>query len=176
MTVKPDHDTKELVFLKPSIRKFLGLLFVGSCMAAAGWWLIFKGKWIGWPTTIFSAILIVVSFVQIIPGSCYLRIQPEGFEVCSQFRRRYYLWKDVTGFRVATAFSHQSVEYGFTQVYLENTWSNWVIALLGEYAVLPDSFGMSCVTLAELMNRCKYTFSPDESRLPLGDSIPGDMP
>jgi hypothetical protein len=161
------YPIEELV-LKPSFWKYIGVRILSAVGTAVGIWMIYSGNWIGWYMTSIFGLVSLLASVQLIPGSTYVRIHAEGLEVCFFFRSRHILWKDVTRFGVARRNSSRMVVYDFVPDYSGQNRSRALCRLLfGWDAALPDSFGMSCEELADLMNRCRETFSPEESRLPL---------
>lgn len=58
------------------------------------------GEWVPWMILIFFGLGTGVFGIALIPGSSYLELNPEGFCVCSLFRRQYWPWKSIETFRV----------------------------------------------------------------------------
>jgi len=66
----------------------------------------------GWPCVLFFGIGAAVLSVRFVPGASYLRLRGDGFRFCSLFRTSpLFLWRDVSGFRVARlpSFGHPVV-------------------------------------------------------------------
>jgi hypothetical protein len=122
------------IVLRPSKRKWLGVMSIGLVFVASGIFMIVdRGGVFSWLTTIFFAGCAVVAIIQLFSNS-YLRLYATGFEQNMMGRKRNYQWTDVSDFR--TAWRGTSL----------------VRKIAPGSSALGDTFGMSAIELADLMN------------------------
>jgi hypothetical protein len=95
-TVMPDTTCERV--LRPNRWKVLGLLAVSLGFTATGVGMAADGLWMGWLAAGFFGLGAVVFTVQLLPGSAYLRLGPDGFVVCSLFRSSACRWSDLARF------------------------------------------------------------------------------
>jgi hypothetical protein len=111
----------------------------------------------------------LVSFLQLIPGSSFLQLTPEGFTVRTMWRTRSIRWSDIEHFGVAEVSTvhglrrqrHQMVGYDFSASYPGegSTLRNLNRKLSGFEASLPDNYGWNYEELADHLNKLKARFT-----------------
>ena len=144
--------------LYPKGSQAIGLFFLCAIFVAVGIWMGITGEWIGYPIAGFFGLGIVIFIVQLIPGSAYLRLDPEGFTFCSLYRRTTLPWSGIDGFHVVVMKQtglkvHEMVGFNFIPSYdtsqLGRQLSNAVAECEGG---LPSTYGKSAEELAHIMN------------------------
>jgi hypothetical protein len=86
------------VTLYPSRAKWLLFIAGGPLFAVGGLWMVLSGRGGGWLVLLFFGLGTLVAAAGLLPGAGMLRLDREGFEVTSLFRRHRILWRDVTRF------------------------------------------------------------------------------
>ncbi len=71
------------------------LLPVMAIIFGCGICLLAWGQLAGLYLSIVFGIVVAALVIQILPGSCYLEIDPEKLTICTQFKARHYYWADV---------------------------------------------------------------------------------
>jgi hypothetical protein len=92
--------------------------------------------------------------VVMLPQAAYLRLDGDGFEIASMFKRARTPWSDTTGFEVAALppAGHKMV------VFDEGRAAGGMVAaanaaITGRTSALPDTFGLAPEELAQLMQQ-----------------------
>ena len=145
--------------LTPSRRKVLGLLALGAIFTTSGIWTIRSGDQEGWCAATFFGLSIVVFALQLLPGSAYLRIGPEGFTVCNLYRAQFYRWSDVDSFQITRIRFGKVVAFNFAPHVRGGERVRRLAATLAGYEnVLPDTYGKSAEHLASLLNEYRRQY------------------
>jgi hypothetical protein len=147
----------ELV-LRPSRRKTILLLLISLVFVAIGVVALANRKWgVGLSSTIFFGFGAVVAAIQLRPEASYLKLTPQGFVICSLFRKSPLIpWAQVRNFRVGSL-----PPAGKRMVLYDSDSSSHQVlrglsrGLAGASDGLPDNYGMKYQELADLMNAWK---------------------
>lgn len=126
----------------------LGFTVIGFLMIASG------AGWRGWFVGGFFTLALVILGIQSLPGAAYLELHPEGFVVCTMFRRQPLVrWDRVSAFRVVRVppANRKMVAYD-GDVSRAPRLAQVSEALVGANSGLPDTFGLSAERLVELLN------------------------
>ena len=146
------------------------LLMAGSAaFVAAGIWIIGKpgtpfDRFMGWSGLVFFGLCFLVAVIQILPGASFLRLEAEGFTVCSMWRTTFYRWSDIESFGVAeftiaapVPTRHRMVGFNFSPSYPRAAKSpglkRFNRSLTGYEAALPDNYGWKHDMLAARLNQ-----------------------
>lgn len=145
-TLRPRTSTTSR--LKTSLMLVVSVLFV-----ACGIWMlpdeVIKGSFI----IAFFGLCVMVFIVQLLPGSSWLRLDENGFTYCALFRTHHVRWQDVESFTLVRVGVNDLVGWNHVKNYESADGGRQLNrALVGVDASLPDNYGMSANTLAELMN------------------------
>ena len=148
--------------LRPSKKKFALLLIVGLAFVAMGVFILRSGDlFLGLSCTVLFGLGAAIFAVQLRPGASYLKLTPEGFEVCSLYRvARLVRWSEVsTAFRVVRLppQGHRMVVYDST-VSTKQGLRNINRGLVGASDGLPDTYGLKPQALADLMNEWRLRY------------------
>jgi hypothetical protein len=110
----------------------------------------------------FSGLSASFSALMLLPGAGYLRLEPEGFTVCSLFRRRFFRWSSISEFGVMRIGARRP-QFIVGMRYQPDT---PIQARIGSFnarhwgfeGALPDTYGMTTDQLASLMNEALAQF------------------
>ncbi len=144
--------------LYPKKSQAIGLFFLCVIFVAIGIRMGVTGEWIGYLIAGFFGLGVVVFIVQLIPGSAYLRLDPEGFTFCSLYRRTTLPWSVIDGFHVVVMRQtglkvHELVGFNFVPAYDRSQLGRQISSAVAECEKgLPNTCGKSAKELACLMN------------------------
>lgn len=144
--------------LTPSRWKHLALLACCACLVALAFLVGPRQSTLAWLTGGFFGLGVVVALIALIPGSGFLRLEPEGMSVRSLYRTWRVAWADVEDFYVASVAGREMVcwEYaaGFSGQPLGRAFSR---AISGVEAGLPDTYRIPAAELASLLNEWRVS-------------------
>ena len=144
--------------LYPKRSQAIGLFFLCGTFVAIGIWMGVTGEWIGYLIAGFFGLGVVIFIVQLIPGSTYLRLDPESFTFCSLYRRTTLPWSAIDGFHVVVMRQtglkvHELVGFNFVSSYDRSQFGRQISNAVAECeGGLPNTYGKSAEELAHLMN------------------------
>jgi len=144
--------------LCPKKSQAIGLFFLCEIFVAIGIWMGVTGEWIGYLIAGFFGLGVGIFFVQLIPGSAYLRLDPEGFTFCSLYRKTTLPWSTIDGFHVVVMRQtglkvHELVGFNFVPDYDRSQLGRQISSAVAECeGGLPNTYGKSAEELACLMN------------------------
>ena len=143
-------DTQRLV---PSRFRAASLL-VGSIMfVATGIGMRAEHAVGAWFVIAFFGLCALVGVVLLLPGSSWLELRADGFEIRSLFRTSFVRWRDIDRLTVAPIGTRESVCWHFAPDYPgQRAGRQLSAALTGVEGALPDTYGLSAHALAERMN------------------------
>jgi len=118
-------------------------------------------------SVVFFGLVAIVSVIQFVPNSSYLRLTSEGLTVRSMWRERSYRWADIERFGVAEVGlrgrRQKMVGLNFVATYPRSagiqTLSGWSQGLTGFEGALPDNYGRAHADLASYLNALKEKYS-----------------
>jgi hypothetical protein len=144
----------QTLMLWPSKRKTL--LYLLLCLALtvmAAFMIATGGGAMGWVGLILFGLGALTLVVQLMPGASYLNLTPDGFIICSLFRKWPLIrWAEVSEFRVVTVPRRRKMVV-FDWSRARNARLLKVSrALVGAGEGLPDTYGLKPQELSETMN------------------------
>jgi hypothetical protein len=148
--------------LRPSRAKGLRQLAKAVGLTVAVVLLAAHDGWVGWLMATLVGLIALGLALMLLPNSVYLKIDPDGFTVCSYFRAHSYRWSDVDTFGVAPifmGFRAERVMFNYSPQYHGAKRRNWWAETSGFQAAFPDNYGMRAAELAELLNQYKGRYS-----------------
>ncbi len=146
-------DASATLLLRPRRAKWLLLLIASLALTVAGIWMIRGGETKGWFVVAVFALSTLMSGAMLLPGSAYLRLTPDGFEMRSLYRHSRTRWVDVTWFRTGRIGLNKMVLFDYAPSYTRSARARALAsALTGTEAALPDTYGHSAEALATLLN------------------------
>ena len=141
------------VVLAPSRRKWLFVLGVSVAFVAIGFWMRHDEPLGGWLVVGFFGLGTLVAPLMLLPGAGGLRLDSDGFEMMTLFRRHHSRWAEVSEFEVVcvpptlqtmVAFDHARAE--------DSALAKANRILVGRTSGLPDNYSLSYEDLAAIMN------------------------
>jgi hypothetical protein len=157
MANPPQLDYDHLpVTLYPSRVRYILLSLVCFVFMVIGIWMIRSGGddvLMGWLIAVLFGLGTAVLLATLLPGAAYLTLAPEGFLVCSLFRKSLTPWGAVQGFGVISIRSTRMVAYDFVPDYPKSKAMRSLSRSIADFeAALPTTYGMKAAHLAEQMN------------------------
>ncbi len=92
--------TAQLVY-PASKRKALLLLLGSAAFVALGLWLRKEHPFVGWSCIAFFGLGIPAALTMFLPSAVYLRLDEQGIEMASLFKKQWIGWNDVEAFELA---------------------------------------------------------------------------
>lgn len=152
------------VMLYPSRRKHLLFALLSLAFVSIPF-LIPAAPLVVWISAAFFAVCALVFLLNLLPGTSYLRLTPEGFEARSLFRTWPLVrWCCVSQFQVTSASGQSMVVYDNSVDLEQNprlSRANRFVA--GTSSGLPDTYGLSAEALASLLNEWRDRYAASSS-------------
>ena len=150
---------QELI-LKPSRVKYVRMLVFAAMLFAESIYIVARGTSIGrfgtivgCAATLFFGPGLILSCLSLIPGSSYLKLDPEGFTICSLCKTHRVRWDEVAHFQVSNLVIRKMVVFNFTDVRRGREFARKLSsALAAHQGGLPDTYGRAAEKLAATMN------------------------
>jgi hypothetical protein len=145
----------EPMILHPSKLQAATLVLVSGPLIAIGSFLIHARNGFGWVVVAFFGLLFLVGLVMAVPGSTFLKISQDGFEMRTLFRSHFIRWSDVREFGVASLESRKMVAFNYSENHKARAALRKINSrLVGFEGALPDAYGLGHEELATLLNEC----------------------
>jgi hypothetical protein len=140
------------VTLFPSRVRWFGILLVSMVLAAGGIHMIADRSYFGWLVAGFFGLCTIVAAAMLLPGAGALKLDRDGFEVTSLYRRHRTRWPDATGFEaVAVPFRAQRMVVYDDVSLAGRSLAKLSVAIAGHNAGLPDTYGLAVDDLVALL-------------------------
>ena len=124
-------------------RKRMYLLLIGSVLfVATGIVMVLKGEESGWLPACFFGLTAIVGAVSLLPEATTLRLDADGMETTTLFRKTHFRWRDVSDFSVASLLSlwpAASRYVCFNLSTLSGPGTKLAVAFTGRTSMLPDT-------------------------------------
>jgi len=141
------------VVLVPSRRKWLLVLGGSLAFVAIGLWVMHDVPTWGWLAVGFFGIAALVAAIMLLPGAGDLRLDSDGFEMTSLFRRYRSRWTEVSEFEVVRLPPSLRKMVVFDDARTKDSALAEVnSSLAGRTGGLPDNYSLSYEELAAIMN------------------------
>lgn len=142
-----------------SRKKALLVFLLSLGFVALGIWMSSEKPLLGWGGAAFFSLGIPVSFAMLLPGVTYLRLDREGFELGSLFRKHRTRWADVAGFGICTIHSNKMVAVFYDRAYQGQKLGRAMSSsLTGIEGAIPNSYNASPDDIAAALNAWKSRF------------------
>lgn len=139
--------------LMTSKTKMLGLLTGSLAFVAIGIWASSREPLIAWASISFFGLCSLVALAGLLPGSSYLDLQAEGFEMRTLYRKWFVRWVDTEPFVAIRVGSKPMVGWSYVSGYVPRTSARRLsLSIAGVEAALPDTYGLKVTELVMLMN------------------------
>lgn len=141
-----------LVLRPKPLRKWWWVALGSGAFTAIGFHMIRSGNDLGWFVGGFFGLCLFGSFAMFLPGASYLKLEANGFTVCTFWRKQHYRWDAVSAFGVTTIAHNRFVAFDFIVDEDRPKGASINVAISGAESSLPDTYGMRADALATLMN------------------------
>jgi hypothetical protein len=131
------------------------MLLGSAAYVAIGLLILPKQPSVAWAIIVLFGVIVLMSFVVLLPGSTYLRLTPQGFEQRLLFRTRKQSWQPIERFQSYRHLTHWKRNIGiiFDPSYKSHArLRRFNRSLDGVDGALSDTYGLSANELANLMN------------------------
>jgi hypothetical protein len=140
------------VTLYRSTTKWLIVVLAGVAFTGGGIAMIQSHEQGGWLVTIFFGFGTLVSLIALLPGGSCVKLDRDGFEISSLYRRSRVLWKSATGFEGRSVPPSSKMMVVFDDAEAKGrTLAALNVTLVGHNSALPDTYGFEAADLAALM-------------------------
>jgi len=138
-------------------RKKALLLLLGSvCFVALGVWITSEKPWLGWTCVAFFGLGVPASFLMLLPGAMYLKLDAEGFELGSFFRKEKIKWTDVARFEVRAIHTTKIITVVYSQAYQKQKLARAISSsLTGAEGGIPNNYNASINEIVTALNAWK---------------------
>lgn len=128
------------------------LLLVCAAFVTIGVFILDNNPVIGWGSTIFFGMGLIVALIQFYPNAAYLKLTDEGFEVKSLFRSSFTKWMDIKDIRKGQIKGTKMIFFDYTDNHKKwNTGKKVAKSLSGNEGAVQSSYNISTDNLLELM-------------------------
>lgn len=148
------------ITLRPSPARWLGTLAICAVFVVIGYLYRPANPIIGWLVMIFFGLGVLVSLINLYPGSIYLRLTSEGFTTATLARREFYPWSEVARFTPIKIGVNTMVGFSYVNSAAAPPVRRPRLRLNGVEQVLPDTYGLSAEALADLLNQVRQHSAP----------------
>ena len=97
--VSAERSTDDERILRTSRTKWLAILLGSAAFVAFGLFILPTQPFAAWASIVFCGLCGVGAFVVLLPGSTYLRLTPEGYEMRAAFRTWKQPWQHIERFQ-----------------------------------------------------------------------------
>jgi hypothetical protein len=143
------------------------LLLIGSiALVAMGWWMKEEKPLTGWLWVVFFGLCsIPVTLIMLLPGVMYLRLDPDGIEICSIGRKHKIRWQDVESFKIVSIRGAKMIAINFRASFTELKVARAVVgALSGMEGAIPNIYNVSLEELERVLNQWLERFGQVEAQ------------
>lgn len=155
--IAPGHG--DLTFTA-SRKKAVLFLFGSLCFVALGVWMAPEKPLLGWSCVAFFGLGVPTSLVMLLPGAMYLKLDAEGFELGSFFRKHRTKWTDIERFEVRTIHTTKIITVVFSRTYQKQKLARAISSsLAGAEGGIPNSYNASLNEIVTALNDWKARFS-----------------
>lgn len=146
--------------LRPSPRKWLGVLAVCVLLAWLGWTIRPSHAWLGWACLLCFGVGALVALLNLRPGVSGLVLDEDGFEAISLLRRWRVRWDEVARFGEARAGMQRLVGFDFRDgVRAPARALRLNRGISGFHGALPDTYGLTAEQLSARMEALRRQYA-----------------
>jgi hypothetical protein len=150
-------EARQELTLRPRRAKQAAFFALCAGFCAGSLFMIRDGEALGWFPLVFFGLCTLVLALDLIPGASYLKLDPEGFTVRSLFRSSWIAWGEIEGFAPGRVGANRGVVFDLVPGSKRAPRLRRVnAAISGAECALPDTYGLSCERLADLLNEWKH--------------------
>lgn len=150
----------ETLLLRPTLAKRLVRLASCGLFTVIGVLMVREREAWGWLVLSFFGLGTALFTLLLLPGSEYLRLTAEGFELRSLWRTHRQRWSDIAAFYAGRIARNAMVLIDYAPAYTgQRRARRFATGLAGTEGALPDTYGYSAEALAELLNEWRRRYS-----------------
>lgn len=139
--------------LTPGKARSATLIVISGVFVAIGIWMGLGGEFMGWLCAGFFGLGVIVGIVNLIPGSGYLELSSDGFEVRTLYRTWRVCWADVAEFFPVRIGGNGMVGWNYVPGYKpQASGRRFSAKISGAESALPETYGRSAEDLTKLLN------------------------
>jgi hypothetical protein len=161
---------QELIYY-PSRTKALLILIGSIAFVAMGWWVKEEEPLIGWLGVVLFGLGIPAALIMLLPGVMYLRLDPDGIEMCSIGRKNKIRWQDVESFKIVYVrwARAEMIAINYRASFKQKVALAVVGALFGQLwwgaiPVIPNIYNVSLEELERVLNQWLERFGQVEAQ------------
>lgn len=146
------------------------MLLIGSiAFVAMGWWVKEEEPLIGWLCVVLFGLGIPAALIMLLPGVMYLRLDPDGIEMCSIGRKNKIRWQDVESFKIVYIRYAKMIAINYRASFKQKVALAVVGALFGELLwgaipAIPNIYNVSLAELERVLNQWLERFGQVEAQ------------
>jgi hypothetical protein len=142
------------------------LLLIGSiAFVAIGWWMKEEEPLIGWLCVVFFGLGIPATLIMLLPGVMYLRLDPDGIEICTIGGKNKIRWQDVESFKIVSIRGAKMIAINYRASFTEQKVARAVAgALFGMEGAIPNIYNVSLAELERVLNQWLERFRQVEAQ------------
>lgn len=139
--------------LYPRRLKWVRVALGSSVFVIGAWWV--PEPLLHWAMISFFGLGVLISLLQLVPGSSYLRVSAKGMEFCTLFRPHVARWETLATFGVYRQGGTDFVGYNLNDQGPRTGARRASLDLVGFEAGLPDTYGVAAPELAAWLAACR---------------------
>lgn len=142
------------------------LLLIGSiAFVAMSWWVKEEEPLIGWLGVVLFGLGIPAALIMLLPGVVYLRLDPDGIEICTIGGKHKIRWQDVESFEIVYTRYTKMIAINYRASFTELKVARAVArALSGMEGAIPNIYNVSLAELERVLNQWLERFGQVEAQ------------
>jgi hypothetical protein len=141
------------LILRPNLRRSLLPLLSCAGLVVGALTVRKSDPIIGWVGILLFGSGAIVIGLLLLPGSSYLKLDSDGFTVCSLYRAHSTSWYEVDSFQVARIVGRKFVVFNFSNLHRGQEFTRKLSSAIAGYdGGLPEIYELSAEQLAAMMN------------------------
>tara|TARA_R110002012_G_scaffold61127_1_gene160378 strand:- start:20652 stop:21143 length:492 start_codon:yes stop_codon:yes gene_type:complete len=157
LKILPKNMGAETLILNPSKAKTIILLVVCTAFVTIGFLIEPQNSFIKWGIILFFGLCICVFALILLPRASYLKLTPEGFEVCSLYQKEFTKWSDIESFGLVNIHYTTMVSITYKSSHTKHKTGKKISQFLAKSdGALPDTYGLKPKKLMALLYEWKH--------------------
>jgi hypothetical protein len=151
--------TDDKHILRPGIIQPMILGLVSLTFSIGGLMMTHEESLKGWLIALFFGLGLIVSIIQLIPGSTQLTLTKEGFTMTSLFRNHFTKWSDIKTFKIGFLGRNKAVMFDYVDNHQKHKIGKNLSKFIADsHGALPSNYGLKVTALVHLMNQWKNKY------------------
>jgi len=115
----------------------------------------------GWLGVVFFGFCMLVMLIMLLPGAMYLRLDPDGIEMCSIGRKNKIRWQDVESFKIVSTRGAKIIIIKYRASFTEQKVAR---AVANALFFVPNTYNVSRAELERVLNQWLERFGQVEAQ------------